>query len=466
MERFDILILGAGPAGYVAAIRAAQLKKKVCVIEREEVGGTCLNKGCIPTKSAIASANLFGYIKRASEFGISVGDVSVDFAYIQERKRRVVGAGINGIKSLFKKHGVTLEYGTARFVPQSGSEPFLIESCKENNYRRLINGDKIIITTGSCPADIQGIHADDKYIFNSDSILDIKYLPVSLTIIGGGPVGCEFAHIFSSFGVRVSIIEQMPHIVPLEDEDISSLLEREFKKKGVKIILNKSVEKVSKEDGQIKTTLSDGVEIKSEKLLIATGRKFNSAGFGIENTDIKRGEKGSILVNDRMETSVAGVYAAGDVAGRAMLAYVASKEGIVAAENAAGIEKKMDYSLIPSVVFTEPEIGCVGLKEKEAREKGIEVNIGTFQFRALGKAHASGEISGMVKVLSECNTDKVLGVHIIGEHASEIIHEAVVAIKMGMKSKELENTIHAHPVYSEGLMECAADVHGRAIHKI
>ncbi|MBI3600842.1 MAG: dihydrolipoyl dehydrogenase [Nitrospinae bacterium] len=461
MERFDILILGAGPAGYVAAIRAAQLKKRVCVIEKAEVGGTCLNRGCIPTKSLIASANLFSFIKRASEFGISVENAAVNFKAVQERKKKVVDSGIKGIKSLFKRYGIALEYGVAGF-----KEPFAVEIRKGSGETKILSGDKIIISTGSRPSDIPGVIADNKHIFDSDSILETDNLPASLTIIGGGAVGCEFAHIFNSFGVKVNIIELMPHLIPLEDEDISCTLEREFKKKGIKIFLGKRVERVLKGEGEVKIVLSDGIEIESERLLLSVGRRFNTAGLGIENTGVKTGEKGNILVDDKMESSVSGVYAAGDVAGRAMLAYVASKEGIVAAENASGIEGKMDYSVIPSTVFTEPEIGCVGLKEREAVESSIKIAKGFFQFRALGRSHASGEISGMVKVISDAGTDKVLGVHIIGAHASEMVHEAVVAIKMGMRAKELEDTIHAHPVFSEGIMEAAADVHGRAIHKL
>lgn len=460
MEKFDILILGAGPAGYVAAIRAAQLKKSVCVIERAEVGGTCLNRGCIPTKSLIASANLFSFIKRASEFGISVENGAVNFKSVQERKKRIVDSGIKGIKSLFKKYGIVLEQGTAVF-----KEPFVIETHKENGEAKILRGDKVIIATGSRPADIPGVIVDNKWIFDSDSILEADNLPDFLTIIGGGAVGCEFAHIFSSFGVKVSITELMPHLIPLEDEDISSILEREFKKKDIKMFLGKRVEKVLKAEGQVKVVLSDGSEIESDRLLLAAGRGFNTTGLGIEKVGIKTGERGSILVDDKMESSVSGIYAAGDVAGRAMLAYTASKEGIVAAENASGIESKMDYSVIPSSVFTEPEIGCVGLKERDAIERGIKINKGSFQLRALGRAHASGDISGMVKVISDAGTDKVLGVHIIGSHATEMIHEAVAAMKAGMTSKGLEDTIHCHPVFSEGIMEAAADVHGRAIHK-
>jgi dihydrolipoamide dehydrogenase len=291
-------------------------------------------------------------------------------------------------------------------------------------------------------------------------------LPASLTIIGGGAVGCEFAHIFNSLGVKINLVEQLAHLIPSADEEISSILERELKKGGIKIHLNKKVEGISQVDDHVKIILSDDIEIDSEMLLVATGRRFNTEGFGIENTGIERGEKGEIAVNDRMETSISGIYAAGDVTGKGMLAYVASKEGIVAVENASGIDKKMDYSLIPSTVFTEPEIGYAGLSERNAAEKGINTVTGSFQFRALGRAHASGKISGMVKIVSDSENDRILGVHIIGAHASEIIHEAVIAMKMGIKSSELEDTIHSHPVYSEALMEGAADVHGRAIHKI
>jgi dihydrolipoamide dehydrogenase len=461
LEKFDILILGVGPAGYTAAIRGAQLKKKVCLIEKNEVGGTCLNRGCIPTKSIITSANLFTSLKNSSEFGISVEKVTVNFHSVQERKRGVVKAGINGIRLLFKKHGITLEYGAARFV-----EPFLIEIQKKDNCTKLLEGDKIIIATGSCPANIPGVYADNNHIFDSDSILDIEDLPASLTIIGGGAVGCEFAHIFNSLGVKINLVEQLAHLIPSADEEISSILERELKKGGIKIHLNKKVEGISQVDDHVKIILSDDIEIDSEMLLVATGRRFNTEGFGIENTGIERGEKGEIAVNDRMETSISGIYAAGDVTGKGMLAYVASKEGIVAVENASGIDKKMDYSLIPSTVFTEPEIGYAGLSERNAAEKGINTVTGSFQFRALGRAHASGKISGMVKIVSDSENDRILGVHIIGAHASEIIHEAVIAMKMGIKSSELEDTIHSHPVYSEALMEGAADVHGRAIHKI
>lgn len=454
-----IVIIGAGPGGYVAAIRAAQLGAKVTVIEETEVGGTCLNRGCIPTKAIITSAEFLDKARDAQEFGLEIRDISFSLGKIIERKNKVVGTLVKGIKGLFKGSGIellegrgmVLGHGRVKVVLRDGSE-------------KEIEADKIIIATGSRPLNISSFPFDGERILSSDDILELKEVPKSLIIIGAGVIGCEFANIFRSLGTEITMVEMMPHSVSTEDEEISEMLERELKKRKIKLILNTKVEKVVREDEGVVATLTDGSEIRAEKILVSIGRAFNTDDIGLEESGINKGKRGEILVNDKMETNIPGIYAIGDVTGGIMLAHVASTEGLVAVENALGGNRSIDYKVVPSGIFTSPEIGSVGLREKDAREKGYDIKIGRFPFRALGKAHASGEISGMVKIIADAKDDKILGVHIIGPHATDLIHEAALAIKMGATAKDIAHTIHAHPTFSEAIMEASEDVHGMAIH--
>lgn len=459
-----LTIIGAGPGGYVAALKAAQLGAQVTVIEDTEVGGTCLNRGCIPTKALVASSEALHKAKNLEEFGIEVaGDINPNLSKIMERKNKVVSTQVKGIRSLFKSWGVNLIEGRGMILT-----PEKIEVQKKDNTTEIIETDKIIIATGSRPAQIPIFPFDGEHIMSSDDALNIKSIPKSLIIIGAGVIGCEFACIFKELGTDVTMVEMMPRAVSTEDPEISEILEKELKKKKIKLMTAVKVEKVegrkAEENGGIHVYLADGKELVAEKLLVSIGRALNTENIGLEAVGIKKGARGEILVNEKMETNIEGIYAVGDVTGGILLAHMASKEGIVAAYNVCGIEKKIDYSIVPAAIFTSPEIGSVGLREHQAKDKGINIKTGHFQFRALGKAHAMGEIAGMIKIIADADTDKVIGVHIIGPHASDLVHEGALAMKAGLTAKEVADMIHAHPTLAEGLMEAAEDVHGEAIH--
>jgi dihydrolipoamide dehydrogenase len=455
-----LTIIGAGPGGYVAALKAAQLGAQVTVIEDTEVGGTCLNRGCIPTKAILASSEALHKAKNLEEFGIEVtGDINPNLSKIMERKNKVVSTQVKGIRSLFKSWGVNLIEGKGMILT-----PEKVEVQKKDNTTEIIETDKIIIATGSRPAQIPIFPFDGEHIMSSDDALNIKSIPKSLIIIGAGVIGCEFACIFKELGTEVTMVEMMPRAVSTEDPEISEILEKELKKKKIKLMTGVKVERVEGQHDGIHVYLADGKELVAEKLLVSIGRALNTENIGLEAVGIKKGARGEILVNEKMETNIEGIYAIGDVTGGILLAHTASKQGIVAASNACGKEKKYDSSVVPAAIFTSPEIGSVGLREHQAKDKGINIKTGHFQFRALGKAHAMGEIAGMIKIVADADTDKVLGVHIIGPHASDIVHEGALAIKAGLTVKEVADMIHAHPTLAEGLMEAAEDVHGEAIH--
>lgn len=455
-----LVIIGAGPGGYVSAIKSAQLGASVTIIEDTEVGGTCLNRGCIPTKALLASTEAYQKARGIQDFGIELkGELVPDIKKIIERKNKVVSTQVKGIRGLFKSYGINLIEGKGML-----KSPDVVDVQKKDGSTLVVEADKIIIATGSRPAKLPLFPFDGKRILSSDDALNLTDLPKSLIIVGAGAIGCEFACIFSALGVEVTMIEMLPRAVSTEDIEISELFERELKKKKIRLMTNVSVEKVvGKEDG-IHATLSNGTSVSAEKILVSIGRALNTERLGIEAVGIKKGPKGEITVNEKMETNISGIYAIGDVTGRVLLAHVASKGGIVSAINACEMEAFMDYSVIPAAIFTSPEIASVGLREFQAVEKGIKTVTGHFQFRALGKAHAMGEITGLIKLIAEEASDRVLGGHIIGPHAADLIHEIALAIRAGLKIKDISDTIHAHPTLSEGVMEAAEDVHGTAIH--
>lgn len=455
-----ITILGAGPGGYVCAIRAAQSGAEVTVIEASEVGGTCLNWGCIPTKTLIASADALHKTRNAEDFGLELnGTVSPNIQKIMERKRKVVDTQVKGIRGLFKSWGIKLIEGRGVIINSKKINVTLRDGSTEE-----VETDKIIIATGSSPAQIPVFPFDGTRILSSDHAINLDTIPKSLLIVGAGVIGCEFAFIYKEFGSEITMVEMMPRAVSTEDEEISALLEREIKKKKIKLITNTGVQKVDvKEDG-VTATLSDGKTIEAEKVLVSIGRSVNSKNIGLENIGVNTGKRGEIIVDAKMQTNVEGVYAIGDVIGGIMLAHLASKQGLIAAENATGGDAKINYDVIPAAIFTSPEIASVGLREHQVKEKNIKYKVGRFQFRALGKAHAMGEISGMFKIISEEGTDKILGAHIIGPHASDLIHEVAVAMDGGLTVNDIAHTIHAHPTLAEGVMEAMEDVHDMAVH--
>lgn len=456
-----LTVIGAGPGGYVAALRAARKGARVTVVESAEVGGTCLNQGCIPTKTLLASAEALELARSAADFGIELpGEAAVNLAKVRERRDKVVSTQVKGIRSLFKSAGVNLIEGRGSLL-----SPDVVRVVQRDGTTMDLRSDRVIIATGSRPAAPAAFPFDNETVMTSDDAVRIKRIPKSLLIVGAGVIGCEFAFIYRAFGADVTLVELMPRALSTEDEDMAGIIEREFKKNKIKLLTGVKVDRVEKGgDGLLTVRLNDGRELRTEMLLVSIGRSMNSDGLGLDDVGVAVGARGEIPVNERMETNVAGVYAVGDVTGTILLAHVASHQGLTAAENALGGAETMRYDVVPAGIFTMPEIGSVGLREHQAVEQGIKYRVGRFPYRALGKAHAMGAITGLVKIIADEATDKVLGVHVCGAHATDLVHEGALAIATGTTARRLGSMIHAHPTLAEALMEAAEDVHEAAIH--
>ncbi len=456
----NVSVLGAGPGGYVAALRAARLGARVTVIEDREVGGTCLNWGCIPTKTILASTNLLAKAKDLEAFGLELqGQVVPNLSRIIDRKNKVVSTLVKGIRGLFKNQGITVVQG--RGVLSSART---VSVTLKDGTQETISSDSIIIATGSRPAAIPSLPFDGTHILSSTDALDLREIPKSMLIVGAGVIGCEFACIFRELGTEVTVVEMLPRALATEDREISELFERELKKQKIKLITNVRVEKTDIREDGVHALLSDGKEVIAEKVLVSIGRALNTEGIGLKESGISTGPRGEIIVNKKMETNIPGIYAIGDVTGGMLLAHKASAEGLVAAANIMGQEVEMNYDIVPAAIFTSPEIASVGMREDQAVEKKISIGTGRFPFRALGRSHAMGEIAGMVKIITDAATDRIIGSHIIGPHASDLIAEAAAAMKAGLTARELAETIHAHPTLAEAVMEAAEDVHQMAVH--
>ncbi|MFQ5479657.1 MAG: dihydrolipoyl dehydrogenase [Thermodesulfobacteriota bacterium] len=461
MREFNLVVIGGGPGGYVAAIRGAQLGGSVALIEKAKVGGTCLNRGCIPTKALYYSAKSVKAVKGAAEFGVTVSDYTFDMAGAVERKDGVVDKLVSGVRGLLKGNGVEVIEGTG-FIEGAGR----VRVRGEDGESETIAAGSIIIATGSEPALIPAFKIDGENVITSTEALDLKELPKSMLIIGGGVMGCEFATIFSAFGTDCIVVELLDGILATEDRMVSRVIAKGFKASGVNVMTGVLVEDVSVlGEKQVKTTLKGGHAFITEKVLVTIGRAFNSVGLGLTAAGVEV-EKGRIVVDERLETSLKGVYAIGDVTGKMLLAHVASVQGGIAAANALGKSETMDYSAIPYGIFTDPEIASVGLKEKEAKEQGIDVSVGRFPYAASGKALGMGETEGFVQILSDKGTDVVLGASIVGAHATDIIGEVALAVKAALKTEDIIDTVHAHPTLPELVLEAAEDVHGVAVHKL
>lgn len=455
---YDITIIGAGPGGYVAAIRAAQLGAKVALIEREDLGGTCLNRGCIPTKAIIACAHSLHMVKSAGEFGVIGidGNPSIDMKAVHDRKDSIVLKLRSGIESLIKAAGVELIRGSAAFKGKNSLE---VDGQK-------IDAKDIIIATGSSWMKLPNLKVDRKRIVTSDEALDWTEVPRSLLILGGGVIGCEFACAMNMFGSRVTIVEATPSILPPVEQAVSRLLARSMKARGIEILTSTTIERAEAKGDVVVTYLSGGKEIEADRLLISIGRKPYSDGLGLETCGVDPDARGAIRVDGRMKTSADGLYAIGDVTGGLMLAHVASAEGIYAVETILGhAGKNFDRKAVPSPIFTSPEIASVGSTSEELGKRGIEFKTGRFPFAASGKALCDGDTEGQTIVHADAKSGKVLGVHIYGGGATSMIAEAALAIELGALASDIENTIHPHPTLSETLAETAADVYGRAVHK-
>jgi dihydrolipoamide dehydrogenase len=460
--KYDIAILGAGPGGYVAAIKAAHLGAKVTLIEKDEVGGVCLNRGCIPTKSLIASGEVYRHILDSKKFGITINEKPIiDIKEVINRKNKIVQVLTSGIKSLLKGNKIDLFSGTG-FIENRNE--IRIDS-NDKASPEIISTDKIIISTGSKSISLPGLTLDGEHIISSDEALNMTSIPNDILIVGAGVIGCEFAFLYNNLGSNVTLIELLDRALPIEDSEISSIIEREFKKRKIRLITKEKLEKISVEsDGKMASITSGGTSLKSDVILVSVGRVYNSDGIGLEKIGIKLGKRGVIEVDDRMETNVPGVYAIGDVAGEPFYAHKASHEGNIAVKNALGKDCLREKRVIPYGIFTHPEIGGVGISEDEAKNRGIDYKVGKFNLRGLGRAQSLSEIDGLVKVISDGKTDEILGARLIGANASEIVHVAACAMQARMKTSELADMIFSHPTMSEGLVEALHDVHGCAIH--
>jgi len=464
-----IAILGAGPGGYVAAIRAAQLGARVTVIENQALGGVCLNWGCIPSKALLSVVELGDKMKKADELGVILpGQARYDLARMVARKNKVVAGLVKGIATLFKVWNIDQLEGTGSFRDHR-----TIDVRKKDGTECQLSADAIIIATGSSWPNLPQFPIDGRQILTSKDLLDLEAIPSRLLIVGAGVEGCEFAALYSGLGTQVTMVELMSRVLPTEDEEIALTMERELKKRGVTLYTGTTIDQFERSDIAVTVHLKDGTTVTVDKLLVSVGRGLNSHGIGLEQVGVQTGRRGEILVNDRLETTVPGIYAIGDVVGKAMLAHVASAQGKVAVENIMGHPTTVRYDVIPAGIFTLPEIGRVGLTEQQAREQvqaaGQQpeqtLRIGRFRYGGLGKAQATGDVTGLFKVISEAKTGTILGVHILGAHAADLIHEAALAMQVGARVSQLAEMIHAHPTLSEGLMEAAEDVDGRAIHQ-
>ncbi len=461
MEKKNIVVVGGGPAGYTAAIRASQLGARVTLIDKQEPGGACLNRACIPTKFLLRSVEIHQLIKDAGRYGISVAETGIDMAELQSHKSKLVSTLKTGLAGVIEMNGIEVIKGCARLTPEKS-----IEITDERDNKSNIGAEKVIIATGSRAVNLNIPGADSPGVLSAEDILNLNYVPESMVIIGGGMVGVEMATILAKMGCRVSLIEMMPRILPNEDAEITAVLEGALKRDGIRIYTGSVVTRIDASDKRKKVVVSDrNVEksLEAEAIAITAGYEPYIDDLGLDECGIDTVD-GCIRVNEYMQTSVAGIYAAGDVTGGMMLAYVAMVEGRVAAENALGGHSKIDYQVVPRCIFALPEVASVGLTEEGAKAQGYKVKSGRFPFAANSAANILGERRGMVKIVADEENSKVLGVHIIGAGAVNLIAEATLAIKLGATLDDIRKTLHVHPTLSEAFWEAALDASGETIH--
>lgn len=460
-NHFDLIVLGAGPAGYPAAIRAAQAGQKVALIEAQQLGGTCLNRGCIPTKALIANANTLRQIQQAALFGISVGEVSFDYGHMAQAKEAVVDQLRRSLEGLIAANGIQLFRGFGKF--RSAREIAVL-----GPQNALVSAPKVIIATGSEPREIPAFACDGQKIHDSTSILQLSSLPKSLVIIGGGVIGCEFASLYRTFGVEVTILELMPRLLPMECESVSKALTQAFEKAQVRIVTQAQVRAIHSQADTLQIELADGQQLPAEMALVAVGRKMNSDRIGLELAGIATHKDGTIVVDEAMQTNVTGIYAAGDIASRYWLAHVATHQGLVAAQNAmsndGSVVAKMDYRAIPSVIFTHPEIATVGMNLQRAKEQGYDATVVAYPFSALGKAQATHHTEGFGQIVLERRSGVILGAQIVGFEAGNLIAEMGLAITHELTIAALAETIHAHPTMAEVWLEAALIASEHPLH--
>jgi len=461
MKSFELIIIGGGPGGYVAAIKAAHLGLKAVLVEKDKLGGVCLNRGCIPTKALISTAELLNHLQRAGEFGIQVKDYSFDFPAIMKRKDLITRRLSSGVEQLMKANQVRVVRGEGQII-----EPGKVEITDTAGQKEVIKTKNIIIATGSSVMKLPIPGIDSEGVITSDEALSLSELPSRILIIGGGVVGIEFAGIFKALGVEVTVVEMLPRILLPIDEEIARRLTQILKRKGIEILTDCKVKGIKKNNQNLEVLVSTSEgekKLETEKVLLSAGRVPELGNIDVQRLGIEL-DKGAIKVDEKMRTNIPGIYAVGDVVGKIMLAHVASREGIVAVENIAGKEVLMDYKVVPNCVFSMPEVASVGLTEEEARKENNNLKISKFPFMANGKALGMGETEGMVKIIADADTSELLGLHILGAHASDLIAEGTLALSIEATAEEIINTIHAHPTLAETIAEAAEGIIGKPIH--
>ncbi len=459
---YDIIIIGSGPGGYVAAIRASQLGFKVAIVERSELGGICLNWGCIPTKALLKSAQVFEYIQHAKDYGIDVKDSNVDFSAVVKRSREVAGGMSKGVQFLMRKNKIDVIAGTGKLL--AGKK---VEVTAENGTKTVYDAQHIILATGGRARQLPGLPIDGKKVISYREAMVLDAQPKSLIVVGSGAIGVEFSYFYNSIGTKVTIIEFQDRIVPVEDVDVSKQLEKSFKKAGIEVMTSSSVESVDTSGVGVKVnvkTANGTITLEADVVLSAAGVVTNIENIGLEEVGVAT-DKGKVLVDDYYKTNIPGVYAIGDIVKGPALAHVASAEGIICVEKIAGHHvEPLNYGNIPGCTYCQPEISSVGLTEAQAKEAGYELKVGKFPFTASGKASASGHKDGFVKVIYDAKYGELLGAHMIGANVTEMIAEIVVARKLESTGYEILKSVHPHPTLSEAVMEATADAYGEVIH--
>lgn len=464
MKNYDVIVIGAGPAGYICAIRSAQLGLNTAIIDKQWLGGVCLNIGCIPSKALLKNAEVVHTLrKRGKEFGFSLDNLEIDYSVAVKRSRKASDRLTKGVGYLMKKNKIDVYMGSAKLVNQDQVEVTDSDGKVENFHT-----EHIVVASGASAIVPSGWEIDGEHILTYTEAILQEHLPESVIVIGSGAIGVEFATIWNSYGVEVTIVEMLPHIVPLEDEEVSSELARAFTKQGITVLTNHRVESVEAADGKAKVVVSsEGEEkkLEAQQALVAIGVTPNSQNLGLSALGVQLSDKGMIAIDDRMSTNVPGIWAIGDVTGKLMLAHVGSAQGIICAENIAGIETyTLDYEMLPKVTFSNPQVASFGMTEKTAAERGFEVNVGRFPFQASGKALGLGETTGWVKIISDAKYGEILGAHMIGPEVTELLPELTLAQMMEITPAEIARNVHAHPTLSETIMEAAHAAEGHSIN--
>lgn len=456
-QDFDIIVLGGGPGGYPAAIRAAQLGRKVALVESNALGGTCLNRGCIPTKALIANADVLKSVQTAGAFGVKVGDISFDYAVMDQRKNKVVATMLQGLERLIASQAITLFRGYGKFTG-----PRQIKVTGKD--AAILNAKAIIVATGSEPRNLSAFPFDGVKIHSSTTILQLQQLPKSLVIIGGGVIGCEFASLYQALGVKVTVLEALPSLLPLQCPEVIQALTSAFKRRGIEVQTGVSVQKINHTAHGVEVVLANGSPIEAELALVAVGRTRNTKDIGLEKAGLLTTESGEIRTNEKMETEVPHIYAVGDVTGNWWLAHVATHQGLIAANNACGVDTVMRTDAVPTVIFTDPEIASVGLQLEEAKKAGYDAKIGTYPFAALGKAQTGGHVDGFAQIVIDAKTGQIIGSQVVGFEAATLIGEMGLAITNELTVECLTETIHAHPTLAEAWLEAALIAHDTPLH--